>query len=55
MDDITADLRQALRDKKRRGNAYLNLASYAVFCTFYMVVVYLQSDVFNGYIINPKP
>uniref|UniRef100_A0A7S0STQ1 LamG-like jellyroll fold domain-containing protein n=1 Tax=Mantoniella antarctica TaxID=81844 RepID=A0A7S0STQ1_9CHLO len=52
LDDITADLRQALRDKKRRGNAYLNLASYAVFCIFYMVVVYLQSDVFNGFTVT---
>ena len=49
IDDITADLRQALRDRKRRGAAYMNLFSYAFFCIFYMVVVYVQSDVFNAF------
>ena len=47
--DIAADLRQALRDKKRRGWGYLNLFQYLFFWFFYMVVVYVQSDVFNAY------
>ena len=32
---ITADLRQQLRDKKRRGAGYLNLFQYLFFCMFY--------------------
>jgi hypothetical protein len=52
IDEITADLRQALRDKKRRGAGYLNLASYACFCMFYMVVVYVQSDVYNAFTVG---
>jgi len=46
---ISADLRAALRDKKRRGTAYLQLFAYLLFVSLYMFVVYLQSDVFNAY------
>ena len=46
---ITAHMRQALRDKKRRGWGYVNLAQYLFFWFFYMVVVYIQSDAFNAY------
>ena len=42
---ISAGLRAALRDKKRRGAAYLQLFSYLAFMAIYMFVVYVQSDV----------
>jgi hypothetical protein len=46
---ITADLRQQLRDKKRRGAGYLNLFQYLFFCMFYFVVVFIQADVYDAY------
>ena len=49
---ISAGLRAALRDKKRRGGAYLNLCSYLVFMAIYMFVVYVQSDVYNAFTVT---
>ena len=46
---ITADLRQQLRDKKRRGSGYVNLFQYLFFCAFYFVVVFIQADVYDAY------
>jgi hypothetical protein len=46
---ITADLRQQLRDKKRRGSGYVNLFQYLFFCMFYFVVVFMQADVYDAH------
>ena len=48
---ITADLRQQLRDKKRRGGGYVNLFQYLFFCAFYFVVVFIQADVYHAYAV----
>jgi hypothetical protein len=46
---ITADLRQALRDRNKRATGYWHLFCYLFFVVFYMAVVWIQADVENAY------